>query len=382
MAYKKIILQICPRLSTGGIERGTIDVAIALQQAGFHPIVVSGGGKLEHELATAQVQHIQLPVHEKLPWKIHKNARLLASLIHKFKPDLVHARSRAPIWTSYLACKQTKTPLITSCHSPHSGGFFGLKHVYNRAVSFGDTVIATSEFIKNYLINDLKTPNHKIQVIYRGINLDQFNPANISAHEISQIQKQFGIPSNKRLICLAGRITRWKGQDLLVDALHQLQDPSLHAIIVGRVDSQAYYNELKARIAQCRLNDQVTFISESQALPILYAMSEIALSTSRKPEAFGRVAVEAQAMGCLTIASNLGAAKETVLDEATGFLIRSDCSVALANKIISIQQLPQTKKSAITQSARDHVKNIFSKEKMINKTLIAYRALIGHRNQI
>lgn len=373
MAYKKIILQICPRLSTGGIERGTIDVAIALQQAGFHPIVVSGGGKLEHELAAANVQHIQLPVHEKLPWKIYKNARLLADLINKLKPDLVHARSRAPIWTSYLACKQTQTPLITSCHSPHSGGFFGLKHVYNRAVSFGNTVIATSEFIKDYLINDLKTPRHKIQVIYRGINLDQFNPASLSEQAITQAKKQLGIPSNKRLICLAGRITRWKGQDLLVDALHQLQDPSLHAIIVGRVDSQPYYNELKDLIAQYGLNNQVTLISESQELPILYAMSEIALSTSRKPEAFGRVAVEAQAMGCLTIASNLGAAKETVLDGVTGFLIKPDCSNALATKIASIQRLSDAEKLAIAQTARRHTENNFSKKAMMKKTLAIYK---------
>ncbi|PHQ79819.1 MAG: hypothetical protein COB66_06090 [Coxiella sp. (in: Bacteria)] len=218
MAQKITIAQICPRLNSGGIERGTVDVAIAVKKAGFRSIVISGGGQLSQEIAASGVEHFELPLYLKSPLAIRRNAKQLRDIIHDWNINLVHARSRAPIWAAHHALKGSDADFVTSCHSPHGLGPLGLKKYYNRSITFGKRIIAISEYIADYLQQNYRVASDKIDVIYRGIDCTQFNPDTIDQAQIIALKNQLHIPPDKTVILLPGRITRWKGQDVFIKA--------------------------------------------------------------------------------------------------------------------------------------------------------------------
>jgi glycosyltransferase involved in cell wall biosynthesis len=375
MDNKITILQVCPRLGSGGIERGTVDVAIALKQAGYHSIVASGGGEMVKELSKAGVEHFELPLYLKSPHGILRNSRLLRDIIVDWNIELVHARSRAPIWVTRRAIKGLdNVHLVTSCHSPHGKGFLNLKKIYNRPISSGERVIAISEFIANYLQHNYHVPDAKLRTIHRGIDMQFFNPENITPNIIPKFKDHYKIPQDKKVILLPGRITRWKGQDTFIKALAQIANShSVHGVIVGRVDSQDYHKELAKLVADLHLKDNITFIDECFNMPLLYKMADITISSSRKPEAFGRVAVEGQAMQSIVIATNLGATCETVVPNKTGFLIAPNNPQQLADTIKHVLSLPEEDRNYILRHARQHVEKSFSKKNMLNKTLNVYK---------
>lgn len=373
MSNNKAILQICPRLNSGGIERGTVDVAIAVQHAGYQSIVASGGGQYVRELSAANVTHIELPLYHKLPHAIMHNANALRHIITSWDIKLVHARSRAPIWAAYRALKDSTLPLITSCHSPHSAGFLNLKKFYNRPMTYGKRVIAISDYIADYLQREYQVNGSKLRTIYRGIDTQKFDPQHYPHQQLHIIKNHYQIPNNKTLVLLPGRITRWKGQDIFIKALAALNNPQLHGLIVGRIDSHEYYQELQTLISQLKLQAQIQFIDECFDIAPLYALADITVSTSRKPEAFGRVAVEAQAMHSTIIATNIGAARETVLDNQTGFLITPDDPHSLSNALRHALNLSEAEKIELHQYARKRVTTTFNKQQMLQQTLAVYQ---------
>lgn len=380
---RKHILQICPRLNSGGIERGVVDTAIAIKNAGIQSTVLSGGGHLVQELNDAGVTHIKFPSYLKSPLSILKNSKQLHHLIDKLQPGLVHAYSRAPIWTTYCALKSLNIPFVTSCHSPHSQGPLQLKKFYNRAITYGDKIIATSDFIAAYLQKNYKTPLDKIEVIYRGIDTHIFNPTPFTPQKIIALKQYWNIPTDKTILLLPGRITRWKGQDVFIKALqHLTRRHNVHAIIVGRTDSHQFHKELIELINHYQLSNQIQFIDECFDMPSLYALADITLSTSRKAEAFGRIAVEAQAMGSLIIATNLGATKETIIPNQTGFLVTPDDAAGLSQMIEHVLQLSPEQKSVIRHQAKERVASLFSKETMLKKTLALYQSLLTKANPL
>lgn len=370
------IAQICPRLNSGGIERGVVDVAIAIQKAGIRSTVLSGGGHLVQELKHAGVEHIEFPAYLKSPLSIYRNAKQLRLIIEQIKPNLVHAYSRAPIWTTYHALRSLNIPFVTSCHSPHSLGPLHIKKFYNRAITFGDKVIAISDFIADYLQKNYHLDQDKIEIIYRGIDTQLFNKTLFNPEKITALKQQWHIPKDKIILLLPGRITRWKGHDIFIEALHHLAHLNLHAVIVGRIDSQPFYQELLDLINRYELKDRIQFIEESFDMSSFYAIADITLSTSRKPEAFGRIAVEAQSMESLVIATHLGAAQETVIPDQTGFLVPPDNAHALAHMITQVLQLSNTTKSAIHDQAKNRANTFFNKDVMLEKTLALYQSLI------
>lgn len=376
MQTKHTILQICPRLNSGGIERGTVDMAIAVAHAGINSIVISGGGLMVKQLASAGVKHITLPVYQKSPLAILRNGRLLCQIMTQQSINLVHARSRAPIWSAVLALKNLDIPLVTSCHSPHGTGFLKLKKYYNLGIIRGDRVIAISEFIRQYLENNYTIDPNKISTIYRGIDCNDFNPERYTADDILKIKQKYHIPTDKTILLLPGRVTRWKGQDTLIEALHLLKNSKYHAIFVGRIDSDAFYQQCRALITRYQLSQQTQWLPESNHMAAMYAIADMTISTSRKAEAFGRVAVEGQAMKNLVIATHLGAVAETIIPKKTGFSIPPDDAQALAHCIEQCDQLPSAEKTVLCKQARQHVELQFSKQQMLAKTLQLYQSLL------
>ncbi len=373
----KTILQICPRLDSGGIERGTVDVAIATKRAGFNSIVASSGGYLEKELKCAGVEHIRLPLHSKHPFAVYQNSKKLAQLIIDRNIDLVHARSRIPIWCAVLAKKRCQFSLITGCHSLHDAGWFKLKKLYNRGIIYGDKIVATSNCVVHYLQREYAVPSEKIVRIYRGIDDVYFEPRK----DVEQIQQslslKYGVPLDKKIILMPGRISRWKGQHIFLEAFANLsRDSNAIAIIVGRVKSHQYLNELHSFIKQESLHDRVFFIDECQDMLKLYSVSDVVVSASTKPESFGRVAVESQSLGCITIATDLGGSKETLIADETGFLVKPGCSIALAKALQTSLMLDEQTATKMKQRARQHMQQYFSKTTMLKQVQNLYEQFL------
>ena len=371
----KTILQLCPRLNSGGIERGTVDVAGALQAAGFRSIVASGGGHYVSQLEQQGIEHITIPLFRKHPRAIINNSRLLRNIVAEKKVDLIHARSRAPAWSAVIAKRQLKIPLVTGCHSMHNSGPMHLKRFYNRCVSLGDKVVVNSYCVAEYVKKEFKLSDDKIIVVHRGVDLSAFNEPQVP-RDIKLLTQLMA--KKKKIILMPGRITRWKGQHLLLNAVATLSpDEKPIVVFAGRVDSQNYQDELEALAAKLNLVESVYFLGDCPDIHSLYELADITVSASTEPEAFGRIAIEAQAAGSIMIASDLGGSRETIIPNETGFLIESGSVAALAEKLKQVLLLESAVRSKMIQKAREHIEKNFSKQAMCDKVIGVYQELLG-----
>lgn len=352
MAKKSLtILQVLPALERGGVERGTVQVDNALVAAGHKSIVVSNGGKLVAELKGS---HLQLPMHTKNPIKILFNAHVLKYIIKENDIDIVHARSRAPAWSALIAARATKTKFVTTFHGTY-GAKNRLKRWYNSVMTKGDGVIAVSEFIKKHIMDiygdRYDVAAEKIDVIHRGVDVEAFDPDVEPA--------KMGLPKGKKVVLLPGRITRWKGQKEFALAMKEIDATGL---IVGEVESDNYMKELEEI-----LPDNVIVMPPSGNMPEVYAVADVVVTASNRPEAFGRIAIEAQAMGRPIVATAHGGSMETVLDGKTGALVEPGNVESLREGIQKV--LPKT--DSMKKACIENSKN-FSQKKFVEKELAHY----------
>lgn len=366
-----------PSLQSGGVERGTIEIAAALHKAGFTALVASSGGPMTVQLRHTGATHFTLPLDSKNPWIILKNSRELAKLIKTQQVDIIHARSRAPAWSAWLAAKMTGCKLVTTFHGIYN--FKGrAKHYYNSIMTRGEKVVAISNFTANHIRTHYSCTEPTLTVIPRGADMEYFNPKNVSRHRILQAAKTLAIPEDKPLILLPGRLTRWKGHFFLLEALHALEKGSFACIFVGDDKGHGEYrNTLEARIKEYGLQDTVFIKGNISDMPAAYQLADIIVSASLEPEAFGRVAIEAQAMGKLLVATNIGGSCETVLPGKTGWLVTPNDTKALTQALQQALALNARERKEISLSAREHIQNNFSLELMCSKTLAVYRELLS-----
>ncbi len=374
-----VILQILPRLEQGGVERGTIEVASAIRDAGWTPIVVSGGGRLVHELERIGAEHITLPVYSKNYFTMRKNAKLLAQIIKDKRVDIIHARSRAPAWSAKWAAEMAGIPFMTTFHGAYNIGPIKLKKAYNRIMTEGVVTIAVSNFIKKHIIDNYGLDESKIRVIHRGVDIDRFDTAKVSHERMIALAKKWNLPEDRPVIMLPGRLTRWKGQLVLLDALAKMRHKDLRCLFVGSDQGRvSYRKEMDKKAKKLGLESVVQVVDHCSEMDVAYLLSDIVVSASTDPEAFGRVVPEAQAMGRIVVASNHGGATETVRDGETGFLFPSGDSTALAEILDKILDMPAAERDAMTKRAVDSVRSEFSKSKMCDKTLAVYREILQH----
>ena len=354
LSTKPTILQILPALEQGGVERGTVEIDNALVEAGWNSLVVSSGGKLEAQL---KGKHLSLGLKTKNPLKILFNAHLLRFIIKGNKVDIVHARSRAPAWSAYLAVKGTRAKFITTFHGSYNLGG-ALKRWYNSVMVKGEKIIAVSEYIKDHIIKDYKVPAQKIVTIHRGADLAKFDPA--------VKPKELNLPKDKKIVMLPGRITRWKGQHIFIEAVRWLD---VTGVIIGDIGNDKYKRELEQSAAE-----NIVYLSGTIDLPAVLANADIIVSASTKPEAFGRVIIEAQAMGKPVIATNIGAAPEIIVEGKTGILVPPADVLALRT---AIEQLLASNYSELRENCIANARE-FSSEKMCRHTLNFYKSLLNH----
>jgi len=378
------VLQVIPKLGYGGAETGCYDIAHYLPENGCKSFLVTSGGELIKFINKEKVKLIRLPVHSKNPLLILFNTLALIFIIIFNNISIVHARSRAPAWSCFFATKVTKRKFVTTFHGTYNFNS-KIKKFYNSVMVKSNLVIAGSNFIFSHIKNnysDYLDVKKKLLVIFRGINVDYFDSSTKTEIEEKELLKKWGIEENKKIILLPGRLTSWKGQELFLEAINlvnnQLGYEAFYAVILGSDQGRDLFKKKLIRLSeQYRMTKQVKFINHCKDMALAYKVSDIVISSSIEPEAFGRVAVEAQAMEKIIIASNIGGSNETVIDEKTGFLFESGDAKSLSEKILKILNFDETTLKMIGIEGRKNIVSKFNVEKMCFSTYSEYKKLMN-----
>lgn len=375
MSAKKLtILQVLPALNSGGVERGTIEMTRAISNAGWNALVASSGGMLASSIERAGGKHITLPLDKKQPWNIWLNSKTLKKLIKEHNIDIVHARSRGPAWSAHFATHGTDTHFITTFHGKYAMEN-AAKQRYNSIMAKGEKVIAISHFIAKHVREYYGTPKENMEIIHRGVDLELFNPSRVHPQRLIQLSSEWRLPEDLPVILMPGRITRWKGHDTLIEALAMLPHRNFAAVLLGD-DTQHpnYRKELETLISNLDLEGAVRFVSPTQLMPEAYTLARFVVTPSSSPEAFGRIPVEAMAMGRPIIATKHGGFCETVLHDETGWLVEPGNKPALARIIEHALSLSEDTIEKIGARGTERAQQ-FSIQHMCDATLALYKSV-------
>lgn len=371
-----VVLQVLPALETGGVERGTVDIAAAIMAAGGQAIVASEGGQMERHLTRVGALHVRLPMASKNPLVMWRNVERLAELIRRHDVQIVHARSRAPAWSARAAARRTGRHFITTFHGTYNTrGLF--KRRYNAVMTSGEKVIANSQFIARHIAEVYGVEAARTAVIQRGVDLAIFNPEAVSVQRIVKLATDWRVPDGTPLIMLPARFTRWKGQRLLLDALPHLADLNFCCVFIGADQGRsAYRQELESVIAKRGLQSRAFLLDHCNDMAAAYMLADVVISASTDPEAFGRVVSEAQAMGRPVVAADHGGVREQVIPDVTAFLFEPASAEGLAAALRRALQLSPEERRHVSSQAEVHARHNFSKERMCALTLNIYQELL------
>ena len=354
------VLQILPALNIGGVEQGTLDTALFLQkQPNLIPLVASSGGKKVQDLEKNNIQHFYIPFNWKNPIAIIINTFILIFIILLKKIDIIHARSRIPAWSGYIACYVTGTKFITTFHGYYSGYKNPIKNKFNSIMTYGSPTIVPSKFMKLHLEKYYNIYSNNIKVIYRGIDLEKFK--NISQSRIDSLKNKYKIDKSvEQVITLPGRYACWKGQDLLIKAANLVKNKKYKYLLIGN-GNENYKQQLNKLIKKFDLVNNFIIDENCDDIPALYQLSDIIISGSRKQETFGRVSVEAQASGKMIIASNIGGSRETVINNHTGLFFKNNNYIDLAEKIKYVINNKIDYKDLALKNSKNFCINLYNK---------------------
>ncbi len=375
------LLQITPRLDTGGVEQTTLDVAEAVVRAGGRALVASQGGRLAPELAARGGVLVRLPMDSKNPLTVWRNGDRLARLIERERVSLVHARSRMPAWSALRAIRRTGTPFVTTYHGVYSARS-DWKRSYNAVMAAGDVVIANSGYTRHHVIAEHNIHPLEVVAIPRGVDLARFTPDLVSQARIAEIRAAWGLAEDEGrvLVLLAGRLTRWKGQALLIEATKRLKQQGVdNFVVILAGDDQgrsAYRRELEAAIAAGGLAGRVRLVGHCHDMPAAYLACDLAVAPSLNPEAFGRTAVEPQTMGRPVLAADHGATGETVVPGETGWLVKPGDPDAWAAALREAVSLTAVERDAMGAAAAARTRGLYSLQAMTDATLDVYAGLL------
>jgi glycosyltransferase involved in cell wall biosynthesis len=379
--FKACVLQIVPELDTGGVEQTAVDISKAVIQAGGRSIVVSKGGRLEDRLKKAGATVVNMPVHSKNPLIQWQNFSALKALIRAEKVDIVHIRSRAPALAGFGAAKACGVRSVGTYAGIYNAKS-GLKRWYNSQMTRGDLTIANSEFTRAHILKTYDVLPERVIAIPRGIDLKRFDPEAFDVRRVMDLEEKWGIAAedNRVRFLLAARLTKWKGQALIVEAAARLKrNGTDNFLILMAGDDQGrseYTQGLLKQIDDNGLSNNIKLVGHCTDMPSAYAMCQYALAPSLEPEAFGRTAVEPQAMHRPPLAAAHGATVETVLPGETGWLVTPGDADAWADAIKTAIDLPEADRFLMGVKGRAHVRELFSLDVMCARTLDVYRALL------
>ena len=378
------VLQVIPKLGYGGAETGCYDIAHYLPENDCGSFIVTSGGELLKFIDKKKVKIIKLPVHSKNPLIIFFNFLALIWVILINNISIVHARSRAPAWSCLFAAKITGRKFVTTFHGTYNFNS-EIKKFYNSVMVRSDLIIAGSNFIFSHIKENYTKyldAKKKLLVIFRGINVDYFDPTTKLDNDEKKLLNEWKIKKDKKIILLPGRLTGWKGQEIFIEAVNlaniELGYEAFYAVILGSDQGRDLYKKKLFRLTeQHRLINQVKFVDHCKDMALAYKVSDIVVSASIEPEAFGRVSVEAQSMEKPIIASNIGGSNETVIDEKTGFLFESNNAKSLSKKILKVLSMDEVSLQSIGKEGRKNIIQKFNVEKMCFSTYSEYKRIIN-----
>ena len=384
MATNLKVLQVIPKLGYGGAETGCFDIAHYLPENNCESFVVTSGGELLKFVDKKKVKIFKLPVQSKNPLLIFINSIILIGIILLNNISIVHARSRAPAWSCLIASKITGRKFVTTFHGTYNFKT-NLKKFYNSVMVRSDLIIAGSNFIFSHIKENYSmylNYKKKFLVIFRGINVDYFDSSTTLENDEKKLLKQWDIEKDKKIILLPGRLTSWKGQEVFIEAVNliniELGYEAFYTVILGSDQGRELYKKKLIRLSeQYRMSKQIRFVDHCKNMALAYKVSDIIVSASNEPEAFGRVSVEAQSMGKPIVASNIGGSNETIIDEKTGFLFESNNAKSLSKQILRVLNMDEISLKMMGIEARKNVTQRFNVEKMCFSTYSEYKRLLN-----
>ena len=379
----KTILQILPSLDkiNGGVERGTLDVARELSKRKYNSVIISSGGEMADRYKYKGVNHHKIEINKKGLINFLSSRGKFRKLLDEIKPDLVHVRSRWPSFCFTSEIKKRKIPYVTTYHGTYSGNKNFLKKSYNKVMTYGDKIITISKFIDDHIRHFFPEVKNKLVQINRGIDTKNFDLSSVSQIRKEKILSDLSIPERSHIILLPGRLSSWKGQIIGIDALDYVlkKNPTQNIVmlLVGSEDKKnSFTKKIKKRLDKLRLTDRVIFCGNISDMATVYSISDIVLSTSIEPEAFGRISAEASSMTKPVIASNHGGSREIIENNLSGWLVNPGDPEALGEKILHVLNLEQEKKDLIGSNARKRIIQKFNLKQMLDKTINVYEELI------
>jgi glycosyltransferase involved in cell wall biosynthesis len=370
-----VALQVLPSLVSGGAERGTVELAGALVDAGWTSYVASEGGPLESEIARAGARHLTLPLASKNPLVMQRNTAALARLIRQLGVDIVHARSRAPAWSACAAAHATGRRFVTTFHNAY-GARTALKRRYNSVMARGDRVIAISDFVADHAASVYAVGRDRLRTIPRGVDLEIFDPTRIGAQRIINLARQWRLPDGMPVVMLPGRLTRWKGGLDFIAAVAKLRRSDSCCVLAGSEQRPGFRRELEAAIREHGLAGVFRIVEECRDMPAAYMLADVVVSASRDPEGFGRIIVEAQAMGRSVVATDHGGARETIVPSVTGWLVPPRDPAALAGAISEALSFTVEQRQQLARRSIAHVAARYTRQAMCAGTIRVYEELL------
>lgn len=372
-----VVLQVLPSLNGGGVERGTIDVAIALARAGWGSFVASAGGPMVREMTRAGATHIEVPLDTKNPFKMRANVARLRQIIAEHNVDIVHARSRAPAWSAEAAARRAGTHFITTFHGTY-GHAFGPKRFYNAVMARGERVIAISDFIAQHVTQVYNVDPARIRTIHRGVDITRFNPDNVTQERVIELATRWQLPDDRKIILFPARFSDWKGHELAIEGVARLGRHDVLCVMVGAdTGSEEYLRRLSELAARRNVANLIRFVDYCRDMPAAYMLSDVVLSAATKPEAFGRVLAEALAMGRPVAGPAHGGALEIVDDKETGWLFRPGNSESMAAALHAALALDAAARLRLAETAMRAMRERFTVERMCADTLAVYAEVLG-----
>ena len=369
-------MQVLPALVNGGVERGTVEVAAALVKAGSTAIVVSAGGPMVRELERAGAKHLTLDLKTKNPLKMRRNGRALAKLIREHRVDIVHARSRAPAWSAIRAATLSGAAFMTTFHAPYSFTSEA-KRKYNAVMAEGQRIIAISAYIADHVRQAYGVDGPHLVTIPRGVDLEKFTRGRIAEPRTVKLLEAWRVPDDLPILLMPARLSHKKGHELLIEALALRGKRDLYCVMLGATDEDARARaRLEQLIAQKGLEGMVRIVGACNDMPAAYNAAALVVAPSIVGEGFGRVPIEAQAMGKPVIASDIGGFTETVVHGETGLLFKPGDAAALAGAIDAVMALGAEQRLALADLAEQNVRQHFTKQQMCDATLAVYAGLM------
>ena len=369
------VLQILPSLVSGGAERGTVELAGALVEAGWTAYVASSGGPLERDLARTGATHLTLPLASKNPLVMRHNTARLTRLIRQLNVDIVHARSRAPAWSAWAAANATGRAFVTTFHNAY-GAQTALKRRYNSVMARGDRVIAISQFVADHVARIYAVGPGRLRIVPRGVDLDVFDPNQVGAQRMIDLAGHWRLPEGVPVVMLPGRLTRWKGGLDFIEAIALLGDRNICCVLVGAEQRRGFRRELEAAISKRGLDAAFRIAENCRDMPAAYMLADVVVSASRDPEGFGRVIAEAQAMGRPVVATDHGGARETIVPGATGWLVPPREPTALASAIGQALSLTREERQQLARRSIANIAARYIRQAMCAGTIRVYEELL------